>query len=275
MSTARRWLLGLQTLAGRRRGWFLPYRYADSLPSAGEAGPYTALSQQFAAAEPAFQDVLDRAATYRADFARFGGAPPAPRFEQDWFPSLDAVAAYVLLRERRPARIVEVGSGHSTRVMMRAIADGGFACAVTAIDPAPRADLSGLDLSLIRTTVHQAGLAPFAALSAGDLLFIDSSHLMMPGSDVDLLLNQILPSLPAGVLVHIHDIFLPDDYPTHWTWRGYNEQQAVACLLQGNWRIVWASAYVTSRMAPALARSVLAELPRSTGGFQSSLWLIQ
>ncbi|MFX7914564.1 class I SAM-dependent methyltransferase, partial [Acinetobacter baumannii] len=89
--------------------------------------------------------------------------------------------------------------------------------------------------------VHDADCAVFAALAAGDVLFIDSSHVLMPGSDVDLLFNQVLPRLKPGVLVHIHDIFLPDDYPASWGWRGYNEQQGVACLLQGGWRLLWAS----------------------------------
>ena len=55
----------------------------------------------------------------------------------------------------------------------------------------------------------------------------------MPGTDVDFLLNRILPALPAGVLVHVHDVFLPDDYPADWEWRGYNEQLGVAALIQG------------------------------------------
>ena len=70
-------------------------------------------------------------------------------------------------------------------------------------------------------------------LAPGDVLSIDSSHILMPGTDVDILLNRVLPALPAGVLVHIHDVFLPDDYPPAWSWRGYNEQLGVAALVQG------------------------------------------
>ena len=84
---------------------------------------------------------------------------------------------------------------------------------LTAIDPAPRADIARTGARMIATPVPSCGMAPFAGLAAGDLLFIDSSHVLMPGSDVDFLLNQILPALPAGVLVHVHDIFLPDGYP--------------------------------------------------------------
>ena len=62
---------------------------------------------------------------------------------------------------------------------------------------------------------------------------IDSSHTLVPGSDVDLLLNRVLPALSAGAVVHVHDIFLPDNYPDDWAWRGYNEQLGVAPLLFG------------------------------------------
>jgi hypothetical protein len=117
-------------------------------------------------------------------------------------------------------------------------------------------------------------MEPFEALSAGDILFIDSSHILMPGSDVDTLFNRVLPALPAGVRVHIHDIFLPDDYPVAWEWRGYNEQLAVAALLQGGgYRLLFASHYVASRMADAVAASVAGRLTLLPGAMETSLWL--
>ncbi len=268
----RRLGFGLATLTGlARRGWFIPYRYAASLPPDGAAGPYPAIEDLCAAAMPDFLALLDRIDGHAPDFARFGGAAPAPRFEQDWFPTLDAVAAYALVRARAPRRIVEVGSGHSTRVMARAIADGGLACSFTAIDPAPRARLDGLAVTYHRATVHDADRGVFDALEPGDMLFIDSSHVLMPGSDVDLLFNQVLPRLAPGVIVHIHDIFLPDDYPAAWGWRGYNEQQGVACLLQGGWRLLWASHYVRTRLADRLTTSVIARLPCPAGSLPASI----
>ena len=102
------------------------------------------------------------------------------------FPRLDGAMAYALTRELRPARIVEVGSGHSTRFFARAIADGRLATRLTAIDPAPRAAIAGLPVDWLRDTVPDVGMAPFAALASGDFLVIDSSHVLMPGSDVDI-----------------------------------------------------------------------------------------
>jgi hypothetical protein len=203
-----------------------------------------------------------------------GAAPPAPRWNQGWFAPLDAAIAYTLVRTRQPSRIVEIGSGHSTRFFARAVQDGGLATQITAIDPAPRATLDGLPITVIRATVQDwiatrsNGLAPFAALAAGDFLSIDSSHVLMPGTDVDLLINRVWPMLPPGVVVHVHDIFLPDDYPPAWAWRGYNEQLAVAPLLHAN-EIVFASRYVSTRMADAVPGCV----PVAVEGFAASLWL--
>ncbi len=267
----RRLGLGLATLCGRPHGWFVPHRHAgDAVPPA----LYPALEPVFAAARPTMEALLARADGWMAEFARFGGPPPAPRFEQDWFPRLDAVAAYTILRTRRPARVVEVGSGHSTRVMARAVADAGLGTRILAIDPGPRADIAGLGVQILRRTVQRADPALFAALGAGDVLFVDSSHVLMPGSDVDLLFNGAMAALPAGALVHVHDVFLPDAYPADWAWRGYNEQNALAAMLVGGgWRILWSSRYVATRLAATLAASPLSALALPAGAFETSLWL--
>jgi predicted O-methyltransferase YrrM len=86
--------------------------------------------------------LLDSIEQHAADLEKIGAAPPpAPRWNQDWFPRLDAAAAYAMVRALRPRRIVEVGSGHSTRFMARAVEDGGLPTQILAIDPAPRAAL--------------------------------------------------------------------------------------------------------------------------------------
>ena len=96
----------------------------------------------------------------------------------------------------------------------------------------------------------------------------------MPGSDVDRLLNQVLPVLAPGTIVHVHDIFLPDPYPKSWAWRGYNEQSAIAAMLQGGaYELLFASHYVVSRHADRLAGAPLAALPDLASAFASSLWL--
>ncbi len=276
--SARRLRFGLQTVLGlARRGFFIPYRYADQVPSAGKRAPYKALEPLFLEAEPTFLALLQSMRAFADAFQAIGGdAPPEPRWNQDWFPRLDAAALYVLVREKRPRHIIEVGSGHSTRFMARAIRDGDLASEITAIDPEPRADIKGIGATLIRDTVQGAGLGAFKRLVEGDILFIDSSHILMPGTDVDLLLNHVLPGLPRGVLVHVHDIFLPDDYPLEWEWRGYNEQLGVAALIQGaGYRLLWSSHYAATRMTAVVAASPAGAIPLKAGAKEASLWLVK
>jgi Methyltransferase domain len=265
----RRLAMGLATLFGRKRGFFIPHRYAGAVAPCA----YPALDAHFAACVPAFESLLADIEALGDRLEQMCGLAPAPRFDQGWFPTLDAAAAYAMVGRARPARIVEVGSGHSTRFLARAVADAGLETELTCIDPAPRATLRGLPVRWIEAVVQQAPATLFEGLQAGDLLFVDSSHILMPGTDVDWLLNRILPGLAAGVLVHFHDVFLPDPYPGAWAWRGYNEQQALAPLLHGGaYACLFASHYVRTRLPERLARGPLARLPRPAAP-ESSLWL--
>lgn len=273
---ARRLRFGLSTLLGLApRGVFIPYRYAGSLPPAGRRDAYPAAAAQLAAAHDALLRTLARIQAHAAalDAIAEDAEPPAPRWGQDWFPGLDAAAAYALVRDRAPARVLEIGSGHSTRFLAKALADAGTGGRLHCIDPAPRARLDGLPVRFDRRTLQAAGPEVAAGLGPGDVLVVDSSHVLVPGSDVDLIFGAILPRLPAGALVHVHDVFLPDDYPAHWAWRGYNEQSAVMALLAGGWRIAWASHYVRTRLAASLSEGVAGRLPVRPGALESSLWL--
>jgi hypothetical protein len=263
--------MGLATLLGLRpQGFFIPHRHADRVVPGG----YPALESRFATRSEAFLDLLAEIEAWGPDLLAMRGPAPAPRLDQDWFPTLDAAAAYAIVRRTRPRRIVEVGSGHSTRFLARAVADGGLATRLTCIDPAPRASLVDLAVEWLPLLVQDAPQNCFTELRAGDILFIDSSHVLVPGSDVDWLLNQVLPVLAPGTMVHVHDIFLPDPYPESWAWRGYNEQSAIAAMLQGEaYELLFASHYMVSRQGERLARAVLAALPGLASAFASSLWL--
>jgi hypothetical protein len=263
--------MGLRTLLGRpAQGFFVPYRHA----AAARAQGYPALAPLFAAAEPRMRDVVEAIAAYRDVLAGFAGPAPAPRLDQDWFPRLDAAAAYAMVRRLAPRRIVEIGSGHSTRFMVRAVVDARLDTTVTCIDPAPRAALTGLPVRHLPQLLADTDPQETAGLEPGDLLFVDSSHLAMPGTDVDRLLGDVLPLLATGVVVHVHDVFLPDAYPAEWSWRGYNEQLPVACLLQGgSYEILFSSHWVATRRAQWLAALGLGEL--AAGAYECSLWLVK
>lgn len=270
----RRLRMGLATVTGLRQlGWFIPYRDAAPPP---DGFVYPAIERFFRAHEPAFEELIGEMARLADELAALTGPPPRPRWNQGWFARLDGAAAYTLVRSRRPARIVEIGSGHSTRFLHAAIADGALDCRLTAIDPQPRADIAALPIEHIRAPLQQAGLDGFAGLTSGDMVFVDSSHILMPGSDADLIISQVLPALPSGVLVHFHDIFLPDDYPASWRWRGYNEQQGIGALLaSGGFEPVFASHYVATRMAAQMAKHPVARLPLLQGVCETSLWLVK
>jgi len=221
-----------------------------------------------------FFAVLDSIEKYSRDLERIGvDAPPAPRWDQDWFPRLDAAAAYAMVRSEAPRRIIEIGSGHSTRFLARAVADGALPTRITAIDPEPRARISGLNIEYLSSRVQDIELDIFENLEGGDILFIDSSHQVKPGNDLDFLLNRVLPKLAGGVRLHFHDIFLPDEYPAHWSWRRYDEQAAVAGLLHGEYRCDFASHWVVSRREDLVQCGVLGRLPLVAGALESSLWL--
>lgn len=283
MKTLRRLGMALATATGiARRGWFIPHRYAASLPEAGDNAPYAPLLEIVDANRSTFLSLLDTIEALAPALQKIAaekGKPasgvPNPRFDQGWFAPLDASVAYALVHTRKPSRIIEVGSGHSTRFMARALHDSGNEASILSIDPVPRAVIENLAprVRFERRTVQQIDPALFRDLRAGDVLFIDSSHILMPGSDCDFLFNRVLPLLPPGVLVHIHDIFLPDDYPKAWNWRNYNEQQGVAPLLGNGWKPLFASHYLRSRAADAVGRSVVARLPRHDAAIDASLWL--
>ncbi|MFE1598295.1 class I SAM-dependent methyltransferase [Methylobacterium sp. ID0610] len=273
----RRAQAALAALAGLPAGGFLiPYRHAAAARPEG----YPALDALFRAALPTFRSRLDGAAALAADLGRIAAEGPGllgprpARFTQDWFPRLDAAIAYALVRQERPRRIIEIGSGHSTRFMAQAVADGGLPTAITCIDPQPRAPLPASPRLRHEARLFGPGdVAGAAALERGDILFIDSSHVAMPGTDVDRLLLDVLPRLAPGVLVHLHDVFLPDAYPLEWAWRGYNEQVAVGALIQGGaFALDFASRYVATRTG-WLDAGPLAGLPLVPGAFETSLWL--
>jgi predicted O-methyltransferase YrrM len=157
-----------------------------------------------------------------------------PYWENGWLPALDALVLYGLLAELNPERYVEIGSGNSTKFVRRAITDHGLRTQVTSIDPEPRAHVDTLCDRVIRTRLEDSSPDVFTELDAGDVIFLDGSHRIFMGSDVTVFFFEILPLLRSGVLVHIHDIMLPRDYPPSWRYRYYSEQYLLAAFLMAD-----------------------------------------
>jgi hypothetical protein len=142
---------------------------------------------------------------------------------------IEAQALHSVIRHHRPSRVVEVGSGVSSYCIARAagknLEETGRVTEIVCIEPYPSERLSALSgIELIPMKVQEIPFEVFSRLGEGDLLFIDSSHTVKPGSDVNFLILEVLPRLAPGVIVHFHDIYFPYDYRRsvlqtflHWT----------------------------------------------------------
>jgi hypothetical protein len=175
-----------------------------------------------------------------ADVPEVSADPAIYHWNNGFWNNADALVQYGLVRSRQPRRVVEIGCGFSSLLLARALAGNDRACDVVQVEPYPNEQLlSGLptDWKLHQTILQRAPLSMFDALEAGDILFYDGSHCSKVGSDVNWFFFKILPRLAPGVLIHLHDIFLPFDYPEDWIFeRGqtWNEQYVLQAFLMHN-----------------------------------------
>lgn len=156
-----------------------------------------------------------------------------PMWDQIWFTGIDASCLYAFVRERRPRRYVEIGSGFSTLFAARAVRDGLLDTRILAVDPEPRTEVEAVCDEIVRARFQDVDPARVTDLRAGDVLVVDSSHYAFMNSDVVAFFLDVLPALPEGVLVGVHDVFLPDDYPWWLADRWYGEQYVLAGWLLG------------------------------------------
>lgn len=171
-------------------------------------------------------------------------------FDNNMFAAGDAEFLYNLVRYKKPRRVVEIGSGSSTLLVIEAIKKNKteqktYECQHTCIEPYEMPWLERSGVTVRRDRVESVEKSLFQQLEAGDLLFIDSSHIIRPQGDVVCEFLEILPILKKGVIVHIHDIFTPRDYPHEWVVnkvRFWNEQYLLEALLSGNphWKVIGA-----------------------------------
>lgn len=196
----------------------------------------------------------------------------------DFFPLADAVALALMLTHETPRRVIEVGSGFSSAVMLDVREHLLSApVAFTFIDPYPERLRSLLhaddNAEIIAEQVQQVPLERFETLEAGDILFIDSSHVTKTGSDVNFLFFEALPRLKVGVRVHVHDIVYPFEYPRAWSVEGraWNEIYLLRAFLQYNaaYSVELFPSYLTFLHQDWLAGSV----PAWQTNLGASIWL--
>lgn len=205
--------------------------------------------------------------------------PTVYHTRNDQYPPLDAWVLAGMLERVRPARMIEVGSGFSTLVSARVNRERlDRSMHLTCIEPHPRDFLTaGVDgVSELRVErIQDTPMELFGGLSAGDVLFIDTAHTVKTGGDVVWIFGEIIPRLAPGVLVHIHDVFLPGEYPEPWVMEGWgwNEIYLVQSFLAFNsaFEILWGSQYMLDRHLDAVLEA-FPGIPREapTGG---ALWI--
>ncbi|HYE46140.1 MAG TPA: class I SAM-dependent methyltransferase [Caulobacter sp.] len=204
---------------------------------------------------------------------------------------IEADFLYAFIRTWKPRRVVQVGCGVSTAVIQAAGADAGYAPAITCIDPYPtaflKAEAAQGRIELIPVPAQVVGIEAFTGLEAGDLLFIDSTHAVRPGSEVNRVVLDVLPRMAPGVFAHFHDIYFPYDYPRRLLTEDlffHAESTLVHAFLVGNPRCrIEAALSMLHYAAPeALARRFPRYDPQgnadglAAGGgrhFPSALWL--
>ncbi len=154
-----------------------------------------------------------------------------PYWNNGYFSGDDARVAYAVAAKYQPRTIIEIGSGNSTKFFRKAIKDHQLNTKICCIDPEPRADVTAVADRIVFQSVLDVPLSFFQSLQAGDILFLDGSHLVFNGTDAVYFFLEILPSLTPGVFVQIHDIMLPFEYNQEFSERQYNEQYLLAMLL--------------------------------------------
>jgi hypothetical protein len=195
---------------------------------------------------------------FRHEYDQFPTEPTGEsgrfHFSNGFFDGTDALVAYCMIRHFQPRLIIEVGSGFSSLVAAEAIAKNNNS-ALICVEPFPvdflRQGFPGLH-SLIEKKVQDINLEFFSQLESADILFIDSSHTVKIGGDVNYLFLEVLPRLKPGVIVHVHDIFLPFEYRRDWVmeeFRFWTEQYLLQAFLSFNseFEVLMANSYVAHR----------------------------
>ena len=226
--------------------------------------------------------VLDELAKFY-DEIPFSDTPSADGryyYENPFFKHGDAIVLFGMLRRLKPKRVIEVGSGFSSAVMLDTN-DKFLAGEIQFrfIEPYPQRLLGLLSEAdrrrhrIVQEPVQAVPLEDFAALEANDVLFIDSSHVVKIGSDVRHLVWEVLPRLRAGVVVHFHDIMWPFEYPQEWVLggNGWNEAYFLRTFLQYN--EVFQIEYFNSYVAMVHERELRERMPLCLQNPGGGLWL--
>lgn len=204
-----------------------------------KGNPHASLYKLIAQNKNAYRQLLKDTLVFKDAFAKikedkFNTDETAPGWNNGHLPGLDIILLYSLLAKLKPSQYVEIGSGTSTKTAFQSKKDNSLSVFITAIDPAPRKNINAVADKVIPQKIQDADLSLFEALQENDIVFFDGTHTLLPNSDVQWFFLEILPRLKKGVIVQVHDIYLPYDYPDFMVERYYNEQYLLGALLLAN-----------------------------------------
>jgi hypothetical protein len=190
---------------------------SSNAPRWGHGGPpHPLLHERVAASDAEYARHLGMILEYGEELAqipRDNESPSEPCWNNPMFIGLDGAALYGFVRNRAPKTYLEVGSGFSTRFAARARRDGQLVTRIVSIDPEPRAEIDALCDEVVRSRLEDIDLTVFDSLEPGDILFFDGSHRVFMNNDVTVFWFDVVPRVPPGVLIGVHDVWLPEDYP--------------------------------------------------------------
>ncbi|MGZ6537866.1 MAG: class I SAM-dependent methyltransferase [Bacteroidia bacterium] len=201
--------------------------------------PHPELNKIIDAYRSDYKSLLEKALKYKDSIqsikdSKLETNPENPAWNNGFLPGLDIVGIYTILSEMKPNKYIEIGSGNSTKVAYKAKKDNNLKTEIISIDPMPRAEIDKLADKIIRQPFENINFDFLFDLRENDILFVDNSHRILPNSDSMVFYMEILPKLKKGVIVHIHDIYLPYDYPQFMCDRFYTEQYGLAMYLLSN-----------------------------------------
>jgi len=208
-------------------------RYGNGLP------PHPELYSIINSNRNKYEELLNKALQYKEIFWEIKDSKDEhelsnPAWNNGFLPGLDIMGIYTLIAEYKPKKYIEIGSGNSTKVAYKAKKDQNIHTEIISIDPMPRAEIDNLADKIIREPFENIDFNILNELNENDILFVDNSHRILPNSDSMVFYLEILPRLNKGVIVHIHDIYLPYDYPQFMCDRFYSEQYGLAIYLLAN-----------------------------------------
>jgi hypothetical protein len=202
--------------------------------------------------------------------------------DNEWYPYADAYILFAMLNIFKPGQLMEVGSGFSSAATLDTndrFLDGKLR--MTFIDPNPQDRLDKLvknsdrsKIKIIPDIVQNVPVEAFKTLQSNDILLIDSSHVVKTGSDVSYIINEILPALSKGVIIHFHDIFYPFEYPEKWIFEqklNWNEAYMLQAFLQFNdsFEIIFFSNYMSLKYMDRMNET----MPGFLDNWPGSIWL--